>query len=121
MKEKPEKEYVYVYVYNKKGIHSPALKIEKDIKQIANIIIKTENSPRIIITDLLDNFILDTMYGYIDICGDKKLLKEILKVLIPMQETEYGRQKQPGEVKIINIENYINLNKLLMKNFNVTI
>lgn len=121
MKEKHEKEYVYVYVYNKQGIYSPALKIEKDIEQISNIIIKTENSPRIVITDLLDNFILDTIYGYIDRCSDKKLLKEILKVLIPMQETEYGRQKQPGEIRILNNENYINLDKLLKKNFNVTI
>lgn len=97
-----KEQYIYAYIYNAQGLHSPILKLKNDIQEISNFIIKTKNSPRIVMTDSLDNFILDTIYGFIDGCSDKKLLEKILKVLIPMQETEYGIQKQPGEIQILN-------------------
>ena len=43
---------------------------------------------KMILTDLFDRLILDTIYGFIDHCPDRDLLKQILPHLIPIQQSE---------------------------------
>ena len=43
---------------------------------------------KMVLTDLFDRLILDTIYGYIDHCPDRDLLKQILPHLIPIQQSE---------------------------------
>lgn len=43
---------------------------------------------KMILTDLFDRLILDTIYGFIDHCPDRNLLQQILPHLIPIQQSE---------------------------------
>lgn len=43
---------------------------------------------KMILTDLFDRLILDTIYGFIDHCPDRDLLQQILPHLIPIQQSE---------------------------------
>lgn len=80
-------EKVIVYSYNKEGKQLENYTINKTAENIANLLV-TENVQKIIITDFLDNLILDTVCGFIDRCPDQKLLLEVLKYLIPLQQGE---------------------------------
>ena len=89
---------VKAYIYNLKGCCSPPIYIGIDPTQIASFIVKTQKAPKIIITDCLDDFELDTMYGFVDKCVDKDFLDKLLDILIPMQE---GNVK-PEELEILS-------------------
>lgn len=90
---------VKAYIYNEEGQHSPPIYISHDPIQIASFIIKTKDSPRIVITDTMDEFELDTIYGFIDRCIDQYYLNnQLLDILIPMQE---GKLK-PHKLNILS-------------------
>ena len=84
---------VKVYIYNSEGKYSPPIYISVDLVQIASFIMKTQSAPKIIITDIMDNFELDTMYGFVNRCADQKFIDELLGVLIPMQEEKISPSK----------------------------
>lgn len=64
-------------------------------ENIANFIMQYKEACEIILADRHDNFILNTMGEFIDLCPDQALLKEILPHLIPMQMGEAEQQKIP--------------------------
>jgi hypothetical protein len=91
--------HLYAHLYNEKGYHSTALKFDNNTEQIASIIVKTSNCPRIVITDSSDNIVLDTIDGFVDTIYDQTYLKDhLLPILIPMQE---GKIK-PSKVHILH-------------------
>lgn len=50
---------------------------------------------KMILTDLFDKLILDTIYGFIDHCPDRDLMKQILPHLIPIQQSEVAPKSFP--------------------------
>ncbi|MCQ4924988.1 hypothetical protein NE686_17945 [Tissierella carlieri] len=84
---------VKAYIYNSEGKYSPPIYISVDPIQIASFIMITQSAPKIVITDISDNFELDTMYGFVNRCADQKFLDELLGVLIPMQEGKTSPNK----------------------------
>lgn len=50
---------------------------------------------KMVLTDLFDRLILDTIYGYIDHCPDRNLLQQILPHLIPIQQSEESPKPFP--------------------------
>lgn len=50
---------------------------------------------KMVLTDLFDRLILDTIYGYIDHCPDRNLLQQILPHLIPIQQSEESPKSFP--------------------------
>lgn len=50
---------------------------------------------KIILTDLFDRLILDTIYGFIDHCPNRNLLQQILSHLIPIQQSEESPKPFP--------------------------
>ena len=48
-----------------------------------------------ILTDLFDRLILDTIYGFIDHCPDRNHLQQILPHLIPIQQSEESPKSFP--------------------------
>lgn len=61
---------------------------ELNAKNIANFLGKNQFVDNIIITDVLDNFVLDTFGGFINRCASQELNREILNTLIPIQTGE---------------------------------
>jgi hypothetical protein len=94
-----DEDYLYAYLYNSKGYHTTALKINNTIEQLASLIIKTASCPRIIVTDVEDNFILDTVNGQVNTCFNEYFSNKFLfPVLISMQT---GITK-PANVEILD-------------------
>lgn len=50
---------------------------------------------KMVLTDLFDRLILDTIYGFIDRCPDRNLLQQILPHLIPIQQSEESPKSFP--------------------------
>lgn len=50
---------------------------------------------KMILTDLFDRLILDTIYGFIDHCPDRNHLQQILPHLIPIQQSEESPKSFP--------------------------
>ena len=72
------------YVYPYEGYRSEYW-FERSPSNIANFIMRHSNVREIILTDTMDNLILNTMGEFIDRCPDQALLQQILPHLIPMQ------------------------------------
>lgn len=50
---------------------------------------------KMVLTDLFDRLILDTIYGFIDHCSERDLLQQILPHLIPIQQSEESPKPFP--------------------------
>lgn len=57
---------------------------------------------KMVLTDLFDSLILDTMYGFIDHCPDRKLLAQILTYLVPIQMDG----QEPEEFPIVSYDTF---------------
>jgi len=89
---------VKAYIFNREGRYTPAIYISSNSEQVASFIVKTKDSPRVVITNTSDDFELDTMDGFIDKCIDQEyLVNELLEVLIPMQQGK----TQPSKINIL--------------------
>jgi len=62
-------------------------------ENIAAFIARFPNADRMVLTDTMDELVLDTIGWYIDTCPDKRLLEEVKKHLIPIQMG----MAEPGE------------------------
>jgi hypothetical protein len=90
--------YVYGYDGSRKEYY-----FENTPHNIASfIILHKENANTMILTDMVERLILNTFGEFINQCPDQKLLKEILKDLIPMQMGE----KEPNEILIADETEY---------------
>jgi len=72
------------YVYPYQGVRHEYL-FEHSPSNIANFIMQHSDAREMILTDMLDNKILNTIGNFIDRCADQALLPRILEHLIPMQ------------------------------------
>ncbi len=81
------------YVYPYQGIRDEYL-FEHSPSNIANFIMLHGKAREIILTDMLDNLILNTIGNFIDRCPDQTLLPRILEHLIPMQTG----QRKPKDI-----------------------
>lgn len=77
------KRLVYGYVYENSG-NSKYL-IEGAPENLANFLGSHPSAKQIVLTDLLDRFILDTFGFFINRCPDQRLLYEVTEALIPIQ------------------------------------
>ncbi len=84
------------YVYPPDGYRSEYW-FEKSPSNIANFIMHHTDAREIILTDIMDNLILNTIGEFINRCPDQELLQEILPHLIPMQK----REKEPQEFPVV--------------------
>lgn len=82
------------YVYPYQGYRSEYW-FEHSPSNIANFIMQQTGVREIIITDMGDDLILNTIGEFIDRCPDKELLQQILPHLIPMQMHETEPQEIP--------------------------
>lgn len=89
-------ETLSVYIYIDQQRHFPKFTIRNNARQIASVIARTSMCTKIVVTDSCDEFILNTMDGFIDRC-DKTILEEVLLHLIPMQEKE----QEPDDVSVL--------------------
>lgn len=83
------------YVYPYEGYRSEYW-FEHSPSNIANFIMQHSDAREIILTDTMDNLILNTMGEFIDRCPDQELLQQILPQLIPMQMGEAEPQEFPS-------------------------
>lgn len=80
-----EKELTIGYVNGCDGTKQ-TFYFEKSPANIANfIMLHQENTDQIILTDMADHLILNTLGKFINRCPDKIFLQEVLKKLEPMQ------------------------------------
>lgn len=82
------------YVYPYEG-HRSEYWFENSPSNIANFIMQHGDAHEIILTDTVDNLILNTMGNFIDRCPDQELLQKILPYLIPMQKGETELKEFP--------------------------
>lgn len=89
-----EKDLVVGYVYGYDGMRQ-VFYFENSPANIANfIMLHSENTDKIVLTDQADRLILNTFGEFINRCPDQAFLQEVLKDLIPMQTGE----KEPSEI-----------------------
>jgi hypothetical protein len=95
-----KKELIIGYVYGYDGEHQEFY-FENSPSGIASfIMLKKENADKLILTDTLDRFVLNTFGEFINCCPDQKLLQEITKELVPMQLGE----REPAEIPIVSVD-----------------
>jgi hypothetical protein len=82
------------YVYPHDGYRSEYW-FENTASNIANFIMHHTDAREIILTDVMDNLILNTIGEFIDRCPDQAQLQQILPYLIPMQQRETQPQDFP--------------------------
>ena len=83
------------YVYPQDGYRSEYW-FEKSPSNIANFIMHYTDAREIILTDVMDRLILNTIGEFVDRCPDQALLQQILPYLIPLQK----REKMPQEIPV---------------------
>lgn len=95
-----KKDLIIGYVYGLDGERQEYY-FEKSPSGIASFIMrKKEHADKMLLTDTLDRFMLDTFGEFINRCPDQKLLQEITKELVPMQLGE----KEPVSILIVSAE-----------------
>lgn len=82
------------YVYPYKGYRSEYW-FERSPSNIANFIMQHRDAREIILTDVMDSLVLNTIGEFIDRCPDQEFLQQILPHLIPMQLGETEPQAFP--------------------------
>ena len=75
------------YIYNVDGKHSGYVVFEGTPKNIANFIMFHQFN-RVVITDMLDQFIVSSFGGFLDEVCDSATRKDILDEILPIQYGE---------------------------------
>lgn len=100
-----EKDLVVGYVYGYNGTRQ-VFYFENSPATIANfIMLHSENTDKIVLTDQLDRLILNTFGEFINSCPDQAFLEEVKKELVPMQLGE----KEPSEILSANEDEFAKL------------
>ena len=87
------------YVYPYEGCRSEYL-FEYSPSNIASFIMQHTDAREIILTDVLDRKILNTIGYFIDRCPDQELLPQIMEHLLPIQLGD----KEPREFPVATAE-----------------
>lgn len=70
------------------GYHGKPVRIESTEENLCAFVARIKLNERYVITDLSDNFVLDTIGNFIDHCMDKELLQRLVPIITPMQMGE---------------------------------
>lgn len=85
--------YAYIYPY---GGDRQEYVFDMTPRNIANFLGAHQyDAAKIILTDMLDRLILNTMGGFIDQCPDQELYRRIVPLLAPIQMGETEAQEIP--------------------------
>ena len=88
----------YAYFYPSDGGERQEFYISTTPENLANFLgIHYLDAERMVVTDIVDRLILDTIGGYIDNCPDQRLCREIIPFLAPIQRGE----KNAGEIMMV--------------------
>lgn len=83
------------YEYDGQGFHREAVRLH-GIEELAAFLVKNQSDK--VVTELSDSFVLDTFGMFVNKCHDQKLLQELLKILVPLQqvifEDDFTKQKE---------------------------
>lgn len=93
---------IYAYVYQ--GGERKEHVFKNTAQNIAAFIGGRPNVSKMILTDIMDILVIDTIGNFIDHCPDKDLLEDVKKVLIPIQMG----QKEVPEIFCPTKEEYEN-------------
>lgn len=86
----------YAYVYPQDGGKKQGYVFNLTTGNMANFIGKYQSGiQKIIVTDMLDRLILDTVGGFIGNCPNQELCKAIIPMLMPIQKGEAEAQDFP--------------------------
>lgn len=86
----------YAYLYSSDGGSRQEYVFDMTPKNIGNFLGAHQyDAEKIILTDMLDRKILDTIGGFIDHCPRQDILQEILKTLVPIQTCEAEAEEVP--------------------------
>lgn len=93
----------YAYLYLVDGGERKEFVFEMRPDNIANFLGTHQmDAEKIILTDLADRLILDTIGGFIDRCPNQKLCRQIIPILAPIQMGE----EEAKDIPIISRETY---------------
>jgi len=88
----------YAYFYPRDGGQRQEFYISTTPENLAKFLgIHYLDAERMVVTDIADRLILDTIGGYIDKCPDQGLCREIIPYLAPIQRGE----KNAGEILMV--------------------
>lgn len=86
----------YVYMYPSDGGNRQEYVFDMTPKNIANFIGTHQfDAHKIILTDMLDRKILDTIGGFIDHCPKQDLCRDVVRILAPIQMGETEAEEVP--------------------------
>lgn len=86
----------YAYLYPSDGGNRQEYVFDMTPKNIANFLGAHQyDTQKIILTDMLDRKILDTIGGFIDHCPKQEILPEILKTFVPIQTCDAEAEEVP--------------------------
>ena len=74
---------IYAYVYQ--GGEREEYVFKNTAQNIASFIGRRPNVSKMILTDIMDLIVVDTIGNFIDHCPDKNLLEDVKRILIPIQ------------------------------------
>ncbi len=96
----------FAYLYLESGEARKEFMFEMTAENIANFIgAHFYDAKKIILTDMVDRLILDTIGGFVDRCPDQLLCAEIISFLAPIQMGEY------------EAEDFLMADRLLLKEY----
>lgn len=99
-KEILDREHVgYAYIYPLDGSSRQEYVFDMTPENVANFIgAHQHDADKIVLTDIMDNLIMDTTGGFILNCSDQNLCGRVLPLLVPIQ---IGRRRAK-EIPLVN-------------------
>lgn len=93
----------YAYLYPMEGIKRQEYVFNMTPENIANFIgSHLYDMQKVVLTDMMDRLILDTVGGFIDNCPNQELCMQVIAVLAPIQMGD----SEPEEFPIVTREQY---------------
>jgi hypothetical protein len=76
---------VYGYLYDDNDMHGDPYLFEGTPRNIASFVTSNQDCPKIVITDMMDQLLVETSGGFLMQTRDNEYCQSILKELVPMQ------------------------------------
>ena len=93
----------YAYLYTKDSGEKAGYVFDMTPENIANFIGSHQfDADKIIMTDMLDRLILETVGGFVANCPDQELCRKVLSLLLPLQTGE----QEPREIPMVDKDTY---------------
>lgn len=80
-------EQIRGFIYNAEGRYYGPIYLDGNVNNIAKFIARANNVPKVLLTDMSDSLLIETIGNLVNWCVDQHYLQdELLPALIPMQE-----------------------------------